>query len=56
VPIALCYNRTDPFVAQAVERAITRGRSAMPAIDYSHLSPAERLDLIGEIWDSIDTR
>lgn len=27
----------------------------MPRIDYSHLSPAERLDLIGEIWDSIET-
>jgi putative addiction module component (TIGR02574 family) len=26
----------------------------MTGIDYSHLSPAERLDLIGEIWDSID--
>jgi len=26
----------------------------MPTLDYSHLSPAERLDLIGEIWDSID--
>ena len=26
----------------------------MPAIDYSHLSSAERPDLIGEIWDSIE--
>jgi putative addiction module component (TIGR02574 family) len=26
----------------------------MPAIDYSHLTPAEKLDLIGEIWDSIE--
>ena len=26
----------------------------MPTIDYSHLSPQERLDLIGEIWDSIE--
>jgi putative addiction module component (TIGR02574 family) len=26
----------------------------MPAIDYSHLSPTERLELIGEIWDSIE--
>ena len=26
----------------------------MPAIDYSHLSATERLDLIGEIWDSIE--
>ncbi len=23
-------------------------------IDFSHLSPLERLDLIGEIWDSLD--
>ncbi len=27
----------------------------MPTIDYSHLSAVERLDLIGEIWDSIET-
>jgi putative addiction module component (TIGR02574 family) len=26
----------------------------MPSIDYSHLSARERIDLIGEIWDSID--
>jgi putative addiction module component (TIGR02574 family) len=26
----------------------------MPTLDYSHLSTHERLDLIGEIWDSID--
>jgi putative addiction module component (TIGR02574 family) len=26
----------------------------MPAIDYSHMTPAEKLDLIGEIWDSIE--
>lgn len=26
----------------------------MPTIDYSHLSTRERLDLIGEIWDSIE--
>ncbi len=26
----------------------------MPTIDYSHLSAEERLDLIGEIWDSIE--
>ncbi len=26
----------------------------MPTIDYSHLSARERLDLIGEIWDSIE--
>jgi putative addiction module component (TIGR02574 family) len=26
----------------------------MPTIDFSHLSPQERLDLIGEIWDSIE--
>lgn len=25
----------------------------MAAIDFSHLSPQERLDLIGEIWDSL---
>ncbi len=25
----------------------------MPALDFSHLSPQERLDLIGEIWDSL---
>jgi putative addiction module component (TIGR02574 family) len=27
----------------------------MPIIDFSHLSPQERLDLIGELWDSIET-
>ena len=27
----------------------------MPTLDYSHLSARERLDLIGEIWESIDT-
>jgi len=27
----------------------------MPSLDYRHLSPAERLNLIGEIWDSIET-
>jgi len=26
----------------------------MPTLDYSHLSPRERLELIGEIWESID--
>ncbi len=26
----------------------------MPAIDFSHLSPEERLDLISEIWESLD--
>jgi putative addiction module component (TIGR02574 family) len=26
----------------------------MPILDYKHLSPKERLDLIGEIWDSIE--
>jgi putative addiction module component (TIGR02574 family) len=26
----------------------------MPAIDYSHMTPREKLDLIGEIWDSIE--
>ena len=27
---------------------------AGPKIDFSHLTPAERLDLIGELWDSLD--
>ena len=26
----------------------------MRSIDYSHLTTAEKLDLIGEIWNSID--
>ena len=26
----------------------------MPTIDFSHLSPKQRLDLIGELWDSLD--
>jgi putative addiction module component (TIGR02574 family) len=26
----------------------------MPSIDYSHMTPAEKIDLIGEIWDSIE--
>ena len=28
----------------------------MPILDYSHLSARERIDLIGEIWDSIDAK
>jgi putative addiction module component (TIGR02574 family) len=27
---------------------------ANPKIDFSHLSPAERLELISELWDSLD--
>jgi putative addiction module component (TIGR02574 family) len=27
---------------------------ANPKIDFSHLSPQERLELIGELWDSLD--
>ncbi len=26
----------------------------MPAFDFSHLSQQERLDLIGELWESLD--
>ncbi|MGE0439020.1 MAG: addiction module protein [Vicinamibacterales bacterium] len=26
---------------------------AHPKIDFSHLSPRERLELIGELWDSL---
>jgi len=26
----------------------------MPSIDFRHLSPQERLDLIGDLWDSLD--
>jgi putative addiction module component (TIGR02574 family) len=26
----------------------------MPAIDYSHMTTAEKIDLIGEIWNTID--
>jgi len=26
----------------------------MPSIDFSHLSPQERIDLIGELCDSLD--
>ncbi len=26
----------------------------MPNIDFSHLSAQERLDLIGELWESLD--
>lgn len=29
-------------------------RLDMPALDFRHLSARERIDLIGEIWDSID--
>jgi len=25
-----------------------------PKIDFSHLTPAERLKLIGDLWDSLD--
>ncbi len=27
-----------------------------PALDLSQLSPDEKLDLIGELWDSLDDR
>ncbi len=27
---------------------------ANPKIDFSHLSPTERLELIGDIWDSLE--
>ncbi len=27
----------------------------MPTIDFSHLSPAERLELIGDLWESLDS-
>jgi len=27
---------------------------ARPKIDFSHLSPRQRLELIGELWDSVD--
>lgn len=27
---------------------------ASPKIDFSHPSPRERLELIGELWDSLD--
>ena len=26
----------------------------MPTFDFSHLTPKERLDLIGELWDSLE--
>jgi putative addiction module component (TIGR02574 family) len=26
----------------------------MATIDFSHMTPAEKLDLIGELWDSLD--
>jgi putative addiction module component (TIGR02574 family) len=26
----------------------------MPSIDFNHLSVEERLDLIGDLWDSLD--
>jgi putative addiction module component (TIGR02574 family) len=26
----------------------------MPTIDYSHMTPLEKIDLIGEIWDSME--
>ena len=29
-------------------------RMTQPAFDYKKLSPEERLDLIGEIWDSLE--
>jgi len=28
----------------------------MQTIDFSHLSPEERLELIGELWDSIEAQ
>ena len=35
----LCFNLYNKFMAR---------------IDITHLSPQERLDLIGELWDSLD--
>jgi len=29
-------------------------KPAMPALDFSHLSQQERLDLIEALWDSLD--
>lgn len=26
----------------------------MPTIDFRHLTPAERLELIGDLWESLD--
>jgi len=37
-----------------MERVPADGRKAMPSVDFSHLSPQERLDLIGDLWDSLD--
>lgn len=28
----------------------------MATFDFSHLTPAQRLDLIGELWGSLDAR
>lgn len=28
----------------------------MPVLDFGHLSPEQRLQLIGELWDSLDQR
>ncbi len=29
-------------------------RSSSPKIDFSHLAPAERIELMGALWDSLE--
>ena len=34
-------------------RAVYNGRVSIPTIDINELAPQERLQLIGELWDSL---
>jgi putative addiction module component (TIGR02574 family) len=44
-----------PNTAGGFDEGPSRQEEGCPvaAIDFSHLSPEERLDLIGELWDSL---
>lgn len=54
--IAPCraYNHAISEPACPLPAVANGDRLNMPTLDYRHLSARERIDLIGEIWDSID--
>jgi len=48
---SLCL--TTVFLARTGLRCQIGNMSA-PLVDFSHLTPDQRLELIGELWDSLD--
>jgi putative addiction module component (TIGR02574 family) len=46
--------RVPLFVSLLAQRSNAAHIYVMSKIDFSHLSQQERLDLIGELWDSLD--